>query len=513
MSVEDLMDGIAELDDARPEYRQAQRMYDGTVPEVFASSRIRARLDAEGVDFRLNFARTPVDAVIDRLEIAAITADDDEANQAITDVWNANQLDLEAPDIHRKACSLGDAYVIALPIEDDDGTVSGIEIHYNSPLTVRAIYSAENPREVDYYIKRWCQRTSLGDVQRAELYYLDGTIERWTTKVGSKGEQAQEWGHWLAAPDEGEAEDKESWRYDTGWGEPPVFHFRTDRPYGAPEHRGAYGPQNAINKLSATHMGTVDYQGFPQRWALTEAATTDTGDLDPGDWDDLDDSPADEGDPSSLKAGPGELLTLRGIRATGQYEAAKPDIFLDPITFYIRAMAQITTTPVTMFDDQTGQEISGESRRQKDAQFVKKIRNRQLSFGGTWRHLFTFVLKRLGFEAAVVDVRWAPPATVEDKTGWETTALKIANGVPRRQALLEAGYRDEQVDEWLSDVDEAELARRVAVLAALADSAQKLSAAAALGVVTTDQVQSLLGDVFADVENLGPAGELEASDA
>lgn len=511
------MQGIAELEGARKGYEQAQCMYDGTAPEVFASSRVRARLQAEGIDFHLNFARTPVDAVIDRLEIAAITGADDEQTKAITQAWNDNQMDLECPDLHRKACSLGDAYVIVLPIEDDQGAVTGVEMHYNSPQTVRAIYSQENPREVDYYVKRWCETTARGaEVQRAELYYSDGTIERWTTKPGAKGEQKADWVSWIATPGEGEDEDPESWRIETDWGQAPVFHYRTGRPYGVPEHRGAYGPQNAINKLSATHMGTVDYQGFPQRWALTEAATTDTSDFDSADdldFDDAVDGPTDTGDDSSLKAGPGELMMMRGIKATGQYDAARPDIFLDPITFYIRAMAQITTTPTTMFDGQTGQEISGESRRQKDAQFVKKIRNRQLSFGATHRAKYQFVLKLLGFEGAVVDVRWAPPATVEDKVGWETTALKIANGVPRRQALMEAGYREEQLDEWLPGVDEAELARRVAVLAALADSAQKLGAATVLGVVTTEQVQGLLADVFADAELLGEAGELESSDA
>lgn len=519
MPVEDLMQGIAELDDAREGYDQAQEMYDGSAPEVFASSRIRAALAATGVDFKLNFARTPVDAVVDRLEIAAITSSDEDHNKVIADVWTDNQLDLEAPDIHRKACSLGDAYVIVLPREDGQGNVVGVDIHYNSPLTVRAVYSAENPREVDFYVKRWCEKGARGaDFQRAELYYRDGTIERWTTKPGAKGEQAGDWVAWTATPDEGEDEDPDSWRIEGEFSRAPVFHFRTDRPFGVPEHYGAYGPQNAINKLSMTHMGTVDYQGFPQRYGLTDAATSDTSDFDPAGDDfldyEVDDGTSDTGDESSLKSGPGEFMILRGIRAAGQFDAAKPDIFLDPITFYIRAMAQITTTPVTMFDDQTGQEISGESRRQKDAQFVKKVQNRQLSFGATWRMVFTFALELLGYPDATVDVRWAPPATVEDKTGWETTALKIQNGVPRRQALLEAGYREEQVDVWLAGVDEAELARRVEVLARVADSAQRLGTATALGAVTPEQVQGLLAGVLSDVELLGDVGsEPEAADA
>ncbi|MCQ8831768.1 phage portal protein [Streptomyces malaysiensis] len=502
----DLMHGIEQLDDARPDYRLAENMYRGTVPEVFASSRLRAALAATGIDFDLNFAKTPVDAVVNRLEISAVTSANEDHNQIISQVWDTNALDLEIPDLHRKTDYFGDAYLIVLPIEDDQENITGVEIHYNSPLTVRAIYSEENPREIDYVIKRWAQRTSLGLVQRAELYYAD-RIERWTTKPGAKGAQAGDWIHWTATPEDGEEPDEDSWTIPHDWGRPPVFHFRTDRPYGEPEHYGAYGPQNAINKLAITHMGTVDYQGAPQRYALTDAATTDTSDLEPGDWDDFpqDDNatgPTDSGDDSSLKAGAGEVWLLRGFKSVGQFDAAKPETFLDPITFYIRAMAQITKTPLSMFDTQTGQEISGESRRQKEAEFVHKIRHRQRLFGAEHRAMWVFILGLLGIPDAIVDIRWAPIATVEDKTGWETNGLKVRNGVPRRQVLLESGYREEQVDEWLEGVDDAELARRVDILATVADSAQKLGAAAALGVVTSEQVQALLTGALSDIELL-----------
>src|SRR5437868_6405680 len=130
------MYGIEELDDARPDYRTAQQYYDGDVPEVFASARLRRALEDTGVDFRLNFAKTPVDAVVDRLEIAAITAADEQHTEAIAKIWADNGMDLEAPDIHRHACTQGDAYLFVLPIEDDQETVVGVEMHYNGPQTV-----------------------------------------------------------------------------------------------------------------------------------------------------------------------------------------------------------------------------------------------------------------------------------------------------------------------------------------------------------------------------------------
>ncbi|MFE9125021.1 phage portal protein [Streptomyces sp. NPDC007148] len=499
----DLMYGIEELQEARPNYDQAARYYDGKVPEVFTSTRIRRALRAHDIDFDLNFAKTPVDAVTDRLEIAGITGQNDDETALISKVWQDNQLDLELPDLFRRAGEFGDAYLMVLPVEDEDGTVVRVEMFYNSPQTVRVIYDEENPRRKRLTIKRWCD----GPYQRAELLY-DGWTERWTTGKNSSGEQARDWFHWLA-----DEEDPESWKIDNDWGEQPVFHFRTDRPYGTPEHYGAYGPQNAITKLQSTHMGTVDYQGFPQRYALTETATTDTSDLEPGDFADDDwplseqgVGPSDSGDDSSLKAGPGELMLLRGFKQVGQFDAAQPGVFLDPILFNVRAMAVICTTPLHLFDP-SGEQPSGQSVRAQDAPFTKKVGNRQLSYGATLREAFTFALRRLGIANPVVTVHWKPAETIDDVEGWQTVKAKIEAGVPRRQALIEAGYRAEQVDLWLAGTDDAELQRRVDVLASLADSAQKLGSAATLGVITSEQVAALLSGTIDDLEALAQAQE------
>ena len=498
-SLDDLMYGIAELKDARPHYEQAEAYYDGKVPEVFSSTRIRRALAANDIDFDLNFARTPVDAVTNRLKIASVTSPDDAVNTLISKIWQDNQLNLEMPDLFRRAGEYGDAYLFVLPVEDDNGQVIRVEMFYNSPHIVRVIYSEDNPRRKAYTIKKWCE----GKFQRAELLY-DDRIERWTTGPNSDGDKPGDWMHWPADPD-----DPDSWLIEHDWGEQPVFHLRTDRPYGVPEHYGAYGPQNAITKLQATHMGTVDYQGAPQRYALTEAATTDTSDLEPGDFDDFpsDDAgagPTDSGDDSSLKGGPGEMWLLRGFKAVGQFDAAQPGVFLDPIQFNVRAMAQITDTPLRMFDPQSNQR-SGESYREEDGPFISKVENRQTSYGATVHEAFVFALRRLGVVDPVVNVDWVPAKSVTDAQGWQTVKAKIDAGVPRRQALMEAGYRAEQVDAWLAGVDDAELQRRVDILASLADSAQKLGAAAALGVVTSEQAQQLLNGALSDIELLAEA--------
>jgi hypothetical protein len=498
------MYGIEELKEARPAYDQAQVYYDGKVPEVFTSVRLRRALAAHNIDFDLNFAKTPVNAVTNRLKIASVTSPDKATNDLISKIWQDNQLNLEMKNIFRRAGEYGDAYLMVIPVEDDQGNVLRVEMYYNSPQTVRVIYAEDNPRRKAYTIKRWCD----GAFNRVELYY-DDRVERWTTGKNSQGDKPNDWLHWPA-----DETDPESWLIEHEWGEQPVFHFRTDRPYGVPEHYGAYGPQNAITKLQATHMGTVDYQGAPQRYALTETASTDTSDLEPGDFDDGDwplneqgVGPSDSGDDSSLKAGPGEMWLLRGYKSVGQFDAANPEVFLNPINFNVRAMAQITDTPLRMFDPQSSAQRSGVSYQEEDSPFVSKIEDRQTGYGSEAHAAFVFALRRLGIEDPVVTVDWVPARSVSTAEGWQTVNEKIRAGVPRRQALMEAGYRAEQVDEWLTGVDDSELQRRVDILASLADSAQKLGSAAALGAVTSDQVTALMAGAIDDLELLATAQE------
>jgi hypothetical protein len=499
----DLMHGIAELRETRPGYDRAQIYYDGKVPEVFTSVRLRRALAANGIDFNLNFAKTPVNAVTNRLKVASITSPDKATNLLISKIWQDNQLNLELPDLFRRAGEYGDAYLMVLDGEDEQ-SVLRVEMFYNSPQTVRVIYAEDNPRRKAFTIKKWRE----GPYQRAELLYDDRT-ERWTTGANSRGDQPGDWNHWPA-----EDGDPESWLLDHDWGEQPVFHFRTDRPYGVPEHYGAYGPQNAITKLQATHMGTVDYQGAPQRYALTETVTTDTSDLEPGDFDDDDwppndagIGPSDSGDDSSLKAGPGEMWLLRGYKSVGQFDAANPDVFLDPINFNVRAMAQITDTPLRMFDPQSSSQRSGESYREEDGPFISKVENRQTSYGASLHEAFVFALRRLGIPDPVVTIDWVPARSVSSAEGWQTVKAKIDAGVPRRQALMEAGYRAEQVDAWLAGTDDAELQRRIDILASLADSAQKLGAAKTLGVITDEQVSQLMAGAIDDLEALAQVQE------
>lgn len=438
----DLMRGVKAILDNKEDYQEALDYYTGDVQEHFANARMRRLLQNTGEAYRINLAKTPVDVVADRLTISAITVpqSDDLTNALQERVWDANNLLMAAPAIMRKTLAFGDGYVMVWPTAEE----GGVNIVFNSPLTTRVMYDQENEQTEEYAIKLWHEDGPEFGQWRATLYYPD-RIERYVTVVNGSPDQEDDWRPL--------ADEDGMWPMRNPYGRIPVFHFRTAAPYGTPEHKAAYGPQNAVNKLIVTQMATTDYHGFPQRYALSEGVK---GLSNPAqdDWDDDDDVEAN--DPTQgLEAGPGGIWFLDGVKGTGQYDAADPENFLKPLAIYVRLLAQVTNTPLHYFDP-SGDAPSGESLRTAEAPLRQKVLDRQMAFASPWSNTFSFALQVIGAPANTkVDVRWASPVSVTDSEGWNTLTEKRRNGVPLRQILNEAGYTAEQMDAWgIPQVDE-----------------------------------------------------------
>ena len=486
--VSDLMAGLDALDHSAQDYQKADQYYTGQISEFFASPRLRRAMMRTGVGFRFNFARIPVDAVTERLQLSAVTSTDEQADAALQIIWLRNKIALQSRQFVRRASEFGDAYVIVWP----DADTGEVDVFYNSPLCVRVFYDTERPLRKSHAIKRW----DADGGTRVDLYYPD-RIEKYVTKPGSKGKQQADWMEY-------HDEEGDSWPYDNPYGQVPVFHYRNDQPYGEAEHKGFYGPQDAIHKLVLSHMAGVDYQAFPQRYALT-APDTDTSEAAIGDEDTFAfsentgaTSPGLGEARSQFTADPGSLWFMRGVTGVGQFETADHANFTDPMQVYLRMGAEITNTPLHRMDP-TGDAPSGESLRTAEAPFVHKIEDRQLSYGDTTRELFTFALELAGFPNADVTVRWNPAQTVNDLEGWNTVAAKLAAGVPAEQAFLEAGYSDEQTDAWFGQTD-SDMPFNVDLLVKIGQALASLGSAAALGVVSDEQVQQFVASVLPRVE-------------
>jgi hypothetical protein len=500
----DLDLAMEELSKARHGYTVAEEYYDGTRAEVNASVRMRRAMARTGTAFKFNFAKKAVDAVTERLEIAAVTSTTPGTEGPLKDLWDDNKLGRQSKQIMRRAGEYGDAYVIAWPSTtadaDADG-IDGVDIFYNSPQSVRVFYDPENPQIKAFAVKQWVL-TGLKRV-RVDLFYPD-RIEKYWSRPGVLHPTAEDMVRFYDTDDPGEEQDVDQgggWPRPNPFGELPVFHFRNDDPYGIPEHSGFYGAQDTLRKLVLSHMAGVDYQAFPQRYALADG-TADSSELAAGDEDvfefGLDTGATSRaGDPQSqLSADPGAVWWLQGVKGAGQFDAADPSVFTDPMTLYLRFGALITDTPLSRLDP-TGAVESGESRRAAEAPFTKKVEDRQASYGDTWEEVFTFALRILDIPDADVTVHWKSPATVDDATGWQTLLLKLEAGLPPKQAFMEAGYTQEQVDEWFGDGDDEQIDAEL--LLKLAQALGALAPAVSTGVIDDRQAQKMLAALMGDL--------------
>lgn len=495
----DLTKAVTEIADNREEYVKADCMYRNKVEEIFASQhRIVGLLREASKHFRTNLAAACVDAVLNGLEITSVTVPNPNGgtNQDLTDVfkakvWDANELDIYLPAWLREVGKEGDAYLMVWEGEDE----ATCEIHMRKPVGARMFYDPENQRKKLFFAYMWKEDSPKRI--RINLMYPD-RVEKYV----SMAKEPKSDKDFQPFEEEGDG----GWPVTHDYGEVAAFHGRTDVDHPAPFHYNAYGPQNQLNKVIATQMGSLDFVGFPQRARLIDNPVDDDGDL----WD-QDDNESDGGtgiamtEDSKLVASPGSLWDLYNTKALMQLPAAEADNFLKPIDKAAQLMSAATGTPIRFFNGTQGQQPSGASLREDDARLTSRKKMFMLLAGATLRDAFTFAMRKvLGYtDCPEVVVNWKPAHQAELLDEWETIEVKQRAGVPRDVTLLEAGYTPDQVDEWRESAPDPGdgLAARVDLLGRLAVAAEKLAAAAELGAIDMAAVQSLMSGFLPDAEN------------
>lgn len=403
--------------DRQAEYEEAGDYAEGNIPEVFATATLRRAIGQVGYGSRLNFCRPVIDAVQNRLEIAAVLGTSDEANRIIGETWEFNELALDANEVHRRALTYGDCYVLVWP--DEDGQ---LEISYNSPLTTTLVYDPERPRKKLYAVKMWETREGT----RLNVYLADKIVKYFT-----RAKSVTEGTNWAVIE-----------TVENPFDEVPVFHFRTARPYGRPEHFDAYDAQNYINKQFIQSMFVTDYQGAPQRYALSKSGgSNEIADFEEGD--------TERENMGALQNGPGKLWYLTDVDKVGQFEPANPAVFWEPIKDTVRSMASLTNTPLHYFE-KTGNVPSGEALRVAEAPLIKKVKDRQIAFGQAWREVFKFVLKAYGIDEDI-QVKWHQVESLDELERLDAALKKRNVGLSIAQVMREDGYDDEVIDRTIAE--------------------------------------------------------------
>lgn len=523
MSKVDLMAGWAELEKALPDYKEAERYYEGKIPEIFASESIRRELERTGEAYKFNLIKIPVNARSSRCRINALKVPDNEAlTDLVTEIMDANDMAVHYPDLIQKTFVYGDSYVMAWPLDDvpdlmapadQELVVAGVEITVHDPKNCRVLYDVEHPRRKAYAILRWSVKvTTDQETWRVDLWYPD-RVEQWISTTTAYDNEAC-WWPWDDQTDTILSSSVEA-SLPNEYGQIPIFHHRTALPYGIPVHKDGYGAQNALNKMLITLLTTTDSQGFPQRYGLLDKDAVLDSNTDDPQW--LDDTLASGYQPggeelrggvgSSLRSGPGTMQTMEGMASVGQFPAADPDVFLRPAQTFMMMMAQTTNTPPHYLDlsQSSGRlSLSGELLRMAERPMIEDILWLQLLQEGPLKEQWQFILQLAGTRGAKVEVRWDPVESASGLEDWQRISAQQAAGVPVDQTLTEAGYEVEQVQTWLdADAEAATLQQRVAMLGTVASAVQSLSYGIALDVISAEDANAAVMEIVSQINQSG----------
>jgi len=474
----DLLEAWGELEAAMPGYVEAEEYATGSVDEVFASSgEVAQKLAKASRHYRFPLISVPVKARVNRCKLVAVKGQNDSVTNRITEIWDANDLDVWYPELFWKTFTFGDAYLMVWPIEDDAAeeleggspaddelVASGLEFTVHDPKHTRMLYDSENERRKRVLINRWQIDSGEEDgsrVWRVDLWYAD-TIEHWVSVKDGQLDTEAGWAEFVEEDPSG-AEVRPPVE-ENPTGEIPFFHHRTGMPYGRPVHELGYGAQNALTKMLCTQLDTSDSQGWPHRWRLLDPdAELDQNSDDPQ-WLDDEDAPvfgpsgvkAQGGTNTSLRTGPGTIQTFPGTKEVGQFDAADPDIFLGPAVIYIKIMATLTDTPAHHFypeETPMGAAPSGAAFTKAEAPLIAAVQRLQTLQRGAVREEWTFGLGLLGIKVrpGTLSAQWEPVERATSLEDWQTKLTQQEAGVPVDVTLEEAGYTAEQAEEWRAE--------------------------------------------------------------
>lgn len=421
--------------------------YDGD-QHVPLTKRMKETLGfVKGGRFAINYCATVVNAVWERLIVAALASKDDAFSEAAWTWWQANRMDEKQDGVHRGAVRDGEYFVI-VDLDEEQQPRFTPHLRYADPLNggsgfgCKAHYPSDLPSlPMEYASKRWTETVAEDGKrqtrQRLTLYYPD-RIEKYRQAARS-GESG-----WVEHKED-EA-DKGIWPlpWKDAQGKPlgiPVIHWRN--PDEKSEIWDAIPPQDGINKTAIDILAAADAAGFPIRVAQGFSATTDG-------------KPPDSDGDNYLKLTPGCIIEIPKDASLEMIEAADLTPLVAALDSWITKLAQITGTPANRF--QITRQIAAEGTlKQQEAVLLSKARVRQVRFGNSWEDML-YMARRLANtvgagldEDALLEVEWTPAATRDEKEHIETLGMKRDKlSVPLEMLWAEAGYSQEDIDAMLA---------------------------------------------------------------
>lgn len=414
--------------------------YEGRQPLVYSRQRLREIFREIDARFSQNWCAVVIDSVLERIQLQRITVADNEAQTAQLDgLLSASSLLLEADDTHLAALVTGEGYVIVWPDEETNRP----EAYYNDPRNVHVFYEGDRPR-----VKRFACKWWIGDdnYRYLTLYYPDRleyyrsrkavrSLSRGTIGAGSDVSSAKAFEEPAIA--------------GNPYGTIPVFHFRRDRRLVSSELQNVIEPQDAVNKLLADMMVAAEFGAFKQRWAITNADTSQLRNAPNIIWGI---PPEDgEGQPASV----------------GEFGITPLDNYIKAVDKWTTAIAIISRTPKHYFFGQGG-DPSGEALIAMESPLNHKAQRYIDRFTAVWSEVAQFMLLLDGttVDSNAIIPHFDRPETIQPYTQSLITKELVGAGVPLLWQMEQQGYTGQEI----AALEEARQQEQQAAQARLAES-------------------------------------------
>jgi hypothetical protein len=375
----------------------------------------------------INWPRLVTSAFEERLDVEGFRyAGNSSGDDALWEIWQANDLDEQSQQGHFESIGLSRAYVFVGAGEStDDAPVVTIE----SPMQVFARRDPRTRRVIEA-VKRWDvgDITVRGSFEQHAMLYTEGRRCEYIFD-GPRG--------WREA---GPAND-----YDKSIMPvvPLVNQPRILRPDGRSEFTDIVPLADAANKMATDMMVSGEYHAMPRRWAsgLKESDFIDENGTQLNAW--------------SRDAG--TLWTTENIAAKfGQFTETDLAVFHNTIKLLGQLTAQLSGLPphYTAFSGGDANPTSADAIRSSESQLVKRAERKQTYLGGSWEQVQRLILRFQTGEwdpkARSLETIWRDPSTptlAQKADAIVKLATPIQGGraiVPLEQARIDLGYTPEQ---------------------------------------------------------------------
>lgn len=395
---------------------KCDQYYEGEQPLKYMAPALEAEVGDRISQLVINWPRIVADAYESRLDVEGFRyAGSSSGDQALWDVWQANDLDEQSQQAHLDSLVLARSYVIVgSPDAADDPPVVTVE----SPFQVWADRDSRT-RRVSSAIKRWDEYDAVGRYEsHATLYLPDSTSQ---------------------------------WVWDSGWrqrsidnhelGQVPVVPLvnrpRIMRPDGVSEFADILGPADAANKLATDMMVSAEYHAMPRRWIFGM------------DEEDFQDEHGVKVSPWSLLAGNVWASENEEAKA-GQFPEAELTNFTNTIKMLAQVVSQLAALPPHYMSFTGDNPASADAIRSSETQLVKRVERKHVYLGGAWedaqRLVVRFMTGAWDPNARALETVWRDPSTptVAQKAD-AVVKLRQAGVLPLEQTRIDLGYTSEQI--------------------------------------------------------------------